>query len=617
MPRQPAKLTRPRGFTLLEMLVSVTLVLLIMILMAEVFSMASNTVSKQQGTAENDQQARTFTTIIRSDLERMTMLEVYPFFPRSSGEEDDLEHRRGYFYYAENDAGNQTDDALAFTIDTFTNTTSNSDTSPMQGRALVLVDPAAGVDLTDPVALKNYLFANPNQPEGDDGVLDGSGSFTGSLNGIGVSRAAEVAYFLRGSNLYRRVLLLRDPYDPRGTTEFTPPFIDEDYPGAGAGQYAPTSGVVNGNVMGTGEFWRDFDYSAYYYLDYDSGTMSPVFHGPRFHSIQSLDNNRSNITRQNLLSQNVGLLQVPLSLSTPHRRFGHNYRDDFFGRPKEFIRSLAGTVEDANFNGVLDNGEDSNGNNTLDDEFIGRFTAQETAHSAFGYPGRFTNPFGSNALNLNPDTFAVQNYGNELSRRGEDLLITNVVEFDVKLWDDGLPTPKFVDLGHSETDSAGNPAGFYHRDRNISTEDVNLNGALDPGEDLNGNGQIDLFYGNRYDTWYPLTIQNSAGDDLTALGLPHLQRPPYRPYSPGEDGLPGRAGVDDDGNGVTDYYDVNGNGSYDPGIDILDVNEFGYPGTDDIPYPLKAIQLTIRFVDPSSKLIRQVTIVHSLVHGQH
>ena len=47
------------------------------------------------------------------------------------------------------------------------------------------------------------LTRSPNQPELDDGHLD--------INSTSSSSAAEVCYFIRNGNLYRRVLLIREP----------------------------------------------------------------------------------------------------------------------------------------------------------------------------------------------------------------------------------------------------------------------------------------------------------------------------------------------------------------------------------------------------------------------
>ena len=67
--------------------------------------------------------------------------------------------------------------------------------------------------------------------------------------------------------------------------------------------------------------------------------------------------------------------------------------------------------------------------------------------------------------------------------------------------------------------------------------------------------------------------------------------------SPGPDGLPGIAKFDDDGiNGVDD-----------PG-------ELGAPGTDDFA-PLTAIQITVRYNDEISDMVRDVTTVVSLAYS--
>jgi hypothetical protein len=92
---------------------------------------------------------------------------------------------------------------------------------------------------------------------------------------------------------------------------------------------------------------------------------------------------------------------------------------------------------------------------------------------------------GRNSLTLNSDGLVSQ-FTDEFGRRGEDIVMTNVHAFDIKVWDDGLS--QFVDLGHgnSSGDYAGPPAGPF---------------TVAQG-------------GNRYDTWHPNTL---------------MPAPPYRP----------------------------------------------------------------------------------------
>ncbi len=74
-----------------------------------------------------------------------------------------------------------------------------------------------------------------------------------ATNNTGASQYAEVSYFLRHGNLYRRVLLIREPYNTSGTTQPGPssalPIINGPYSTTG-------TPAINGN------FWSDFDYAA-------------------------------------------------------------------------------------------------------------------------------------------------------------------------------------------------------------------------------------------------------------------------------------------------------------------------------------------------------------------
>ena len=701
-----------RGFTLMEMLVAVTIVLLIMLMLAEVFELATGAMVKQKGTAENDQQARMFTTILKEDLNRRTFLDVVPFYPRSENElieTDPEENRKGYFYYAENNPSNQQDDVLGFTM------YESVGDRRFLGHAAFLRDPAfdtddvdddqdTNIDEADEGNPRNYLYFNSDQPEGDDGLVAGSGNPDSTAtdlvavpNNIGMSKYAEVVYFLRGTNLHRRVLLLRDPYNPVTSTDFTPDYVSSNYPGPAAARYAPLTTDLNpGNA--TGEFYRDFDYSAYYlFFDNDedrnnNGSLDPGeddnnngmldtpprngYDGPRFNSWQSLNNHPTTL-------EQLGEFNVPLSLGSPFRRFGHHFLDGLsvsrnpLGRAREFVRPLAGGVaEDANNNGWLDPGEDGTGggtvNGVLDDQFIGRFLSQESAYhedvnnnglldagedlngngvlDQFGYPGRITGTavgtpiqtiYTNSSLTLNTQTFEVNQLSGNTIRRGEDILMTNVTEFDVQILDDGLPTPKFVNLGHSEKNSGGSPIGFYNITRNQSFFDSDSDGQLDYSYDPASQKFLPtepLLYGNRYDSWYARQITDLSSNPIgpgspsspgTANNenLTRFVRPPYRPYAPGQDSVPGdqaeasvpwrsfdSATADPpDTDTLADYLDVNNNGDYDVGIDFLAEDYYGYPGSDDIPYPVKAIKITVRFVDPTNKLIRQVTIIESLV----
>lgn len=461
-----------RGFTLVELMVSVALVALMMLMFAQVFQLAAGSVSQQKGMAELDQRERMLVSILRGDLEQRSMQDVGVFPSGASAPPPPVydmggneipspyshQYRRGYFSISENSPDDPTDDVLQFTI-LQQPTLSAKIELPFAGRATLLKfdtdDPA---DYDSQAERNAALAAAGNQPELDDGIA--------LVNGIGTSRAAEVSYFLRNGVLYRRVLLVRERFDDAATdpqpVHLAPAHYSSDYVG---------------NVdQGTGNFWQDFDYSVYH-----EGNS-----GLRFHSILEGFDNSAPATSTVQISGGT----VPKSLGVPHMRFGAAIYDNdgnfLDGQPRE-------TVSDGSW--------------------IGRYTMQETSHSGFIYPGDGPRPDGSGpdspmdpatATTLNSDGLVTE-YADEFNRRGDDILLTNVHEFDIKVWDgyandsnsngtieDGERMAAFLDLGHSETTAAGD-AGHYHDSRRVNRP-----------------------FGNRFDTWNA----NMPAD------------PPYQPTDP-------------------------------------------------------------------------------------
>lgn len=521
----------PRGFTLVEMLVAVALVLLMMVLFAQVFQQCSNTMTRQKGMAENDQKARQLTLLLKGDIANRTFQDVTPIRRQIAPNYDPGQNRRGYFSISENDPSSKTDDVLAFTIQI------PSSELPLSGRAALLkysadtlnadgtIDLGATTTTTEHLTLDQYLVSNHDQPDFDDAQT--------SANNTSSSIAAEVCYFLRNGSLYRRMLLVRNSYDDSGsiTTVGQPPMTNgKDYASALT-------------VKGSGQFWRDFDSSAFH-KGIKSTTMAT--NGMAFHTIasNSLSNKITGIDPD---------IQYPISLGIPHLRFGSTvYLNDGFtpnsiGFPREFLDTASPPAAST---------------------FIGRFNQQETAHSNFGYPGRNPatgNPMDpSTALTIDSATGLVTQYESETYRRGEDVMLSNVYEFDIKVWDDDTNVRDWVDLGHNRKSGATN-VGYY----NAANRLVSL---------------YNDFRDNRYDTWHP-QMGNTANPF-----------PPYFPGTNGADGAPGTILLDDDASGTAD-----------------DATERGIDGTDDVVYPLRAIQITIKYFDLSSNQVRQLTLVYSLI----
>ena len=585
-----------RGFTLVEMLVAVALVLLMMGMFAEVFQIAGGSIAKTRGLAENDQRSRTLQTIIKADLDKRSFRWVYPFAANESASatESNIGNRQGYFYISENNPYNSLDDVLQFTV-VSSITSRNKDESPYYGQALNLAS-----------------FSYPNQPDADDGQLN--------PNNTGLSTVAEVVYFVRNGNLYRRQLLIREPLsiagsnaqpndsipitNPNGTNVFGP-IVAAGPPQVPAFQYSPT-----------GPFWNDFDYSAYY-NEVPAGTPT----GANFLGSDSLNNAGSNSFN---------------AIAAPFRRFGHHHTGNgvtsgHAGRPKEFSANTAAA------------------------DFIGRFTLQECSNSKFRYPQNTTtggniptNPTLALTLDLNDKTVTgPEDFSNETSRRGEDLLLSNVHAFDILVWDENYGG--FVNIGDPNLPATSD---YVMTKRRNTSYGPRLPATVSSPTVVNA----------VFDTWHPLLdIDGAAGNDEPPF-RPITFRPDYAPYTSYTEPTPNngpRPKTWEENTaflvgdivfptavnlpaGTPFYYRCvdntkavkvskkkgkgGGSGSVGrSGLNLADEpvwprlaglvvedNTLAWQAVDNRK-PLKAVKLEIRFVDTSTQQLRQLTIIHSLV----
>jgi type II secretory pathway pseudopilin PulG len=631
------------GFTLIEMLISVSLVLLMMVMFAEIFSLASNSMTLQQAIADNDQQARAFTTVLREDLHKRTVRTMTPFDP---GEDPDLQvipfsERSGYFYLSMNDPANAIDNVLQFTVRS-TIKLESGDETPYYGRAvgLVSLDPLVGV-----ATAAQHVRSNPQQPEHDDGELE--------LNATAASTAAEITYFVRGGRLYRRVVLLRDPLPVSGGSR-TQPRMTWDNVGnnrepepieyfrrnlsltqptrlqtTAAGEYGRYDSTTGAFL--SDDYWNDFDLAATQAIFVDAmGAQFPD--GAYVLLARALDNE----------------LPASESLGNPRQRFGF---DQFNGLSREFSHSDPAAA------GFF---------------FLGRYTLEEMSHPDFNFP-QAASVLGNSPLSyvdvpaladaipaFEPDG-AVDTFAGG-PRRGEDVLLSNVHAFEIEIWDDRVG--QFLPLGHSQLDAGGN-AGDYHRARYQPTTsgvdivpgdvtqwvantpdwtrrvfdtwhprydhdgdaevDANGNGMVDPAEDPNMNGVFDRNDDRapyRALTYYPPTA---------AIG-PYASRGQWQAstamtpvtYAVGDIVFPlGEAPLD-----YSLYYRCVAAGTADTTEPIWSLHHGGIveprpTTTTGVPEPrwqafrnvrpLRAIRLQVRFLHVASGKMRQLSLVHSLV----
>ncbi|MEY3174895.1 MAG: hypothetical protein RLZZ436_2809 [Planctomycetota bacterium] len=497
--RQPSR--SPSGFTLVEMLVSVALVLLMMTLFASIFSMATNSVATQRGISQNDQRARALVTLIRSDFAHRTFRYPLPFAPgeNAATSPTPFGNRAGYFYISTNDPYSGLDDLVQFTVSSDI-LTEDPDSSPWFGKAQMLSDRAQKTATS--------LRVNTNQPEADDGSLQ--------FNNAGSSSGAEVAYFVRNGNLYRRLLLLRDPLPVSGRQLNEQPLSirGDSYFGHADGQFwfdSDFDGNVDANEL-SDDFWRYFDYSAI------RGSA-----GARFIGLSALNNESPIVAAGDVLGD-------------PRSRFGFN---PVTGQSREH------TLLNNNRTGL----------------FLGRFIHAETSASNFNWPQRLSNQFGNaNAqgngnpfdivntpLTLNTTTGVVAEFSENVrggSRRMEDLLLAGVHELKVEIWDDRLQ--KYTTPGHLENYliTAGNNTiripGDYHQQRRVADEVEGGNAApqddfIPDTDDWGPEGSsVGVF-----DTWHPGFDRRSAAGVDPPPYIPLRYTPPLFPAGPTRPGLNG------------------------------------------------------------------------------
>jgi prepilin-type N-terminal cleavage/methylation domain-containing protein len=157
--------TRRRGLTLVEMLVTVALLLIIMTIIVSIFQAATVAMTGAQVDQELAQVLRRFDATIRQDLDGATARFTPPVDPKDG---------RGYFEYSEgalsDKQGEDSDDTIALTVKA-------PEGQPFTGRMVLQVPGTTG-----------------------NGTQFRQVTIT--------SQFAEVLYFLRGDNLYRRVLLI-------------------------------------------------------------------------------------------------------------------------------------------------------------------------------------------------------------------------------------------------------------------------------------------------------------------------------------------------------------------------------------------------------------------------
>lgn len=180
--RSPRPRSPRRGVTLVEMLVTVALLVLMMTVIVQIFQAATGAVSAARTYQDLDSGLRQIDATIRQDLSNITARMTPPLDPKNN---------LGYFEYIENSfadgQGEDTDDCLRFTVKAPEGQIFTGRFMPLFFGNQLGIAAAGGAATLTPAQIDQVKQFVPITIQ---------------------SQYAEIIYFLRNGNLYRRVLLV-------------------------------------------------------------------------------------------------------------------------------------------------------------------------------------------------------------------------------------------------------------------------------------------------------------------------------------------------------------------------------------------------------------------------
>ena len=507
-----------RGFTLVEVLVATALTLIVMAVTVTLFASVTENISGTRAIIEMSDRLRNTHERLILDLRGMTAPTLPPLRPESG---------LGYFEYAEGPTG--------------------SNTTPSAVDINGSPDTTVG-DMDDILMFTTRTTLDP---------------FIGRFGGTAAqSQVAEVAWFVRGTTLYRRVLLV----------------------------------LPNAAITADDGFYGTHDLS----VRQSGGTQDPQASTPSTAIL--VPNSLGDLTkRENRYAHN------------PRKKENGNFTDDpLCGFPHDITRW--GQL------GLPTLRECSDASAPWPFPWYKNTAASPvpvTMPAPVGTLDYWTNP---HPAGLDPDTGALSSYLSG-TRFAEDVILTNVIGFDVKAWDPTCPlfasggsalTPDDDDYQaefQSYVDSGSpTPIGFGAYVNLDYTRDYGLTSSTTPT--LAQAQQASAFSGPGY-----YNNSNSFYDDTFGEALEGVYDTWSTHYE--SDGLD------------TDFdFDTTSNGSLDSGETLVidegtdGVDNDGAGGIDDAgereapppyPMPLRGIQVKIRVYEPDSRQIREVTVAQDFL----
>ncbi len=561
--------TARRGYTLIEILLATLLTLAMMLVVVRVFGDIGQSVTDTRALVETQNSLRAVVNRLKRDLESVTATMRPPLRPEAG---------QGYFEIIEGPVGAVTAilPALpAWLQPVNTDVTSNQPDTTVRDNDDILM----------------CTIRSRGEP------------FVGRfLNGTVESQEAEVAYFVRGRTLYRRVLLVAPGR-----------FMDLDDPRKNP--IANGDGVVTAVEAG---------------LPLDAnGNRESVFKWYDVSVRPALA--QDNVTR-GMIANTLG------DLTKPENRYAHQagkfpYSPHYVTNRPQYTLGMPLLAEcaspaffwwDRNVNGIPD-WTDSNGNGTWDPGegdsgwLLGVMPPISVSQAGGAVFDAWRNPHPWNETD--PDTGILMAYAGP--RVGEDIILNNVLDFDVKVFD----PEAWVVVNDAGLANANDPnaAALLPGDPGYAAALVRTTAPISKG------AYVDLGYGygivwnlNRPNPPPPAALLQppctlSWFSNLPVPPYTYVIEPSYDTWSTHYE----NNWYDTNQNGLRDAGDAgdeNGNGAFDEGTNGFDDNSNGVvddPAEQEAPppypAPFRGIQIKIRVFEGDTRQVREVTLVHDFL----
>lgn len=525
------------GFTLIEILIATAISLIMLGAVVAVFASVMQSINQARAVLETSDRLRSAAELLRSDLKGLTVIPVPPRDPANN---------EGYFEYTEGPIGQ------------------NGQIRPFAG-----AHPLAVVNLDDLDAAGNP-YQDSTVGDNDDILMFTTRStgrpFVGRcLEEVVIagnhelrpttieSDVAEVAWFVRGNRLYRRLRIVAPKamklcdVDKDGCLDYS--LDPSKYPPP---KYPPTEWTATGDT----EAWN---FNRYYdvAVHFDRNAGGWVF------------STLGDLTKpENRYAHLIGDPLNPASFPFHPHRAGWQP----LGLPTLAESASAGAATTWLTSGLLP------------------ALSLTSLAAPLDKWDLWTNPYPYPVAEVDPQTGLLRTVG-QLYRESEDLVLTNVVAFDVKIWDPTAP------IGAVQTGGVVRPGdlGFFDL-------------AFHQTDDRRDFDQKFPYVGAYVDLAYAPTIEKPStfsGFPLDKTRLASAGLAVYDTWSSHyeKDGID--QDRDDEADEGTDGFDNDNDGL----VDEFDEWEAPPP----YPAPCRGIQVTIRVFEPDSRQLRQVTIVQDFL----